>query len=591
MATRFIAIVGANLQLASDISSQITSMTGLSELYAGPNLTLLVNPGAEVVAAASNAVYVVGHLFSRSENAERILRFKDATAIAIKNSSGDTLTQNYWGGYCAFIDDEEQNRVVIQRDPSGMMPCFYLTLPGVTFLTSDIETLWEADLLPVEIDWPGLAAWLDAIDFPYSRTALAGVFELLAGHRLTVTDGVEVQPCWSPWDHVRPISRTAELPERLYQTVHSTVRGWGRSFDKVIMGVSGGLDSSIVVEGLADSTCGMTAYTMATQEAGGDERHYARMVASAFALPLRELLHKSSPIDFSVSTAADLPRPGGGAFSQSHTLDQLALGTEMNVGAYFTGIGGDNVFCFMQSATPFLDRLMKQGPMPGTAGTLLDICKLTDCSVWDVIAMAYRKWRRGNTYQWPAGKRKFLSPEQITPALHKTHPWLNAPRDALPGKAVHIAMLARVQATLDTFPRKTCAPQIHPLLSQPIVELCLQVPTWEWCAGGQNRSVARRAFAGKLPGEILSRRSKGSPDAFAFDVLQANRSQIRDLLVGGQLDQNGLIHRDALTAALKPGAPIVAPDHVYLYAIAEAEAWVRTWQNKARKRSTMRRLA
>lgn len=591
MALRYVAIVDAHPDHSRELSAHINNHTGLREIHASSRLTLLADDPDELVRPASRDVHVIGHLFNRAERPARVRVFDDAAAAAIRSSAGDALVRDYWGGYCAFIENANGAGVIIQRDPSGLMPCFYIQVPGATLVASDVETLLEANLLPIEIDWPALAAQMAAIDFPFSRTALAGVTELLAGHRMTIADAPDVRPCWSPWDHIRPVHRPEDLPGLLYETVNSTLVAWGSCFDCVLLGVSGGLDSSIVAAGLANSGCELAAYTIATREAGGDERSYARTVTRSLGIPLAELFHDQTVIDFLIPTGAHLPRPAGGAFGQSHTLEQLALGDKLDAGAYFTGIGGDNVFCFMQSATPFLDRLTNAGPTMDAVRTLLDICKLTDCSVWDVLAMANRKRRQGNTYRWPVAKRRFLAAEPAFKAVPMTHPWLDTPPDALPGKAVHIAMLARVQATLDSFPRQKCAPQIHPLLSQPVIELCLQIPTWEWCAGGQNRAVARRAFAKQLPAEILARRSKGSPDSFAFDVLQAKRTQIRDFLIGGQLDQNGLLDRQALDTALRTDVLIVAPDHVYLYALAESEAWVRTWQQRAISRSMRPQLA
>jgi asparagine synthase (glutamine-hydrolysing) len=158
-----------------------------------------------------------------------------------------------------------------------------------------------------------------------------------------------------------------------------------------------------------------------------------------------------------------------------------------------------------------------------------------------------------------------------------THPWLDAPADALPGKAAHVAMLTRIQGTIDGFSRLEAPPQINPLLSQPIVEACLRIPTWQWCEGGQNRAVARLAFREDLPPRIVNRRSKGGPDSFAFDVIEANRALLREQLLEGVLAQRGLLDLKALENCLDARRWIQRDDYVRLSALAEAEAWVRHW--------------
>src|SRR3546814_984119 len=76
----------------------------------------------------------------------------------------------------------------------------------------------------------------------------------------------------------------------------------------------------------------------------------------------------------------------------------------------------------------------------------------------------------------------------------------------LPGKAAHVAMLARAQKSIELYPRADAPPQIVPLLSQPVVELCLSIPTWQWVHGGRDRAVARAAFAGILPDLLVERK-------------------------------------------------------------------------------------
>src|SRR5690606_29821877 len=92
-------------------------------------------------------------------------------------------------------------------------------------------------------------------------------------------------------------------------------------------------------------------------------------------------------------------------------------------------------------------------------------------------------------------------------------------------------------------------PRFSPLLSQPLVEFCLGVPTWVWCAGGINRAPARTAFAADLPRAILERVSKAGPDSFVRSIFDRHRRTYRDLLLEGLLARHGLIEREAVEAA------------------------------------------
>ncbi len=71
-----------------------------------------------------------------------------------------------------------------------------------------------------------------------------------------------------------------------------------------------------------------------------------------------------------------------------------------------------------------------------------------------------------------------------------------------------------------------------------------------WIAGGRNRAVARDAFAGALPAEILARRSKGSFVSYLGGFHRRNRRQILHFLLDGQLNQRGLLDAQALSTFL-----------------------------------------
>ena len=70
------------------------------------------------------------------------------------------------------------------------------------------------------------------------------------------------------------------------------------------------------------------------------------------------------------------------------------------------------------------------------------------------------------------------------------HPWL-APHPSLgPGKADQIRMVAGIHHFLPD-PAPLTPASLHPLLAQPLLELCLRIPSWLWVAGGRDRALAR----------------------------------------------------------------------------------------------------
>ena len=117
-----------------------------------------------------------------------------------------------------------------------------------------------------------------------------------------------------------------------------------------------------------------------------------------------------------------------------------------------------------------------------------------------------------------------------------------------------------------------------PLLSQPLVELCLRIPTYVLIKNGIDRATARRAFAPELPPEVIKRRNKGRIDQHIRNVLDANLDFVRDLLLNGRLVREGLLNRRNLEMYLtRERSPA---DFEYSEILQEqlcVEAWLSRW--------------
>src|SRR3546814_16329300 len=79
-------------------------------------------------------------------------------------------------------------------------------------------------------------------------------------------------------------------------------------------------------------------------------------------------------------------------------------------------------------------------------------------------------------------------------------------------------MIIRAQGYMEAQDRRFPFDTVHPLMSQPIIEACLSVPSWEACSGGSYRSFTRRAFTGDLPHTGIEVRIKGGPDNIALQI-------------------------------------------------------------------------
>lgn len=242
-----------------------------------------------------------------------------------------------------------------------------------------------------------------------------------------------------------------------------------------------------------------------------------------------------------------------------------------------TGAGGDNVFCFTTTAAPVLDAWRALGLRAAFGCTLPDVSAMCGCTSWTTARYALRKalrefrpiarWRR---------ESDFLAAGSI-PSAPEHHPWLDGFAAGAPGKREHVTALLRIQHVVDPETRIAGPAFLHPLIAQPIAELCLRIPTWLWVRGGLNRAAVRHGFRGLLPKEILARRGKGGLKGLCMRAYVRHRDELAELLLGGLLRQEGLLDPDPLEAYLEKTGPPSDARYFRIFELATAELWLRSW--------------
>jgi asparagine synthase (glutamine-hydrolysing) len=116
------------------------------------------------------------------------------------------------------------------------------------------------------------------------------------------------------------------------------------------------------------------------------------------------------------------------------------------------------------------------------------------------------------------------------------------------------------------------------LFSQPLIELCLRIPSYVWISGGRDRSLARDAFARDLPAVIVRRTQKGAIDRHNRKLMDRNEAFLREMLLDGLLVKEGLLDRSRLERLLSRAS--VALDFEYNEVLRHhlcTEIWLRRW--------------
>lgn len=579
MRPRYLVLVSTGAELVES-AQRIAEQTGLRLARCTSRLAVLVNQACSCLETDGDGV-VLGTLFHRHGPARAIQALGDAERGVLARGGSEALLKSYWGGYLAVRIQGEA--VEILRDPSAALPCYRAQADGIAMLASDVELLAMGGGAPEGVDWDALGRMLYSCGLPTIETALGGITTLFPGAAIALQDGAERSlPGWSPWDFVAPNAgeETAATAERLRRVVEQCIAAWASLYRHPLLSLSGGLDSSIVAACLARSGSSATCMTMYTDDVAGDERGFAQTVCTSLGLPLVDARYDLDAVDLGRALGAHLPRPLGRAEAQPYEVAHREAAARIGSDAFFTGNGGDNVFGFSQSAVALADRALHEGPGAGAFATLRDICRQTGAGPLRVTRAAVAIARRPPAYHWKPSP-SFLHPDLIASLrdLELSHPWLEAPPWALPGRAVHIAGLVRAHPTLES-DRSRIAPLINPLLSQPIIEACLAIPSWQWREGGRDRAMARTAFAERLPATIVERRVKGTPDPFCSEIVRRRREELRERLMDGQLAAHGILDPGAIEEALRPGRPTASEQNVRLLELVNVEAWATLWSSR-----------
>ena len=370
-------------------------------------------------------------------------------------------------------------------------------------------------------------------------------------------------------------TRSPATSPRYLRTIAQRTITAQASGSTLLLQLSGGLDLSIIAACLAQSGTEFAAVNFASRSADGDERRHARAIAGRLGAPLKEILEEDLQC---VIRAPSEPRFRPGSNPVLLPLDEAVEQHRLELGAdlLVDGGGGDNLFCYLNGTAAVLDALRARGPA-FALHVLDDLAKLDACGLWDVAGQAVRRALPGGWWRWNED-RHFLKRDALL-QRPEAHPWLDAPPLAYPGKREHVASLVHIQHFLDRRIGSRSA-ALHPLMAQPLIELCLAIPSWEWVRGGIDRAVAREAFSRLIPSSIIERRTKGSLEGVFHRSFERLRPELEDLLLSGRLVGLGIADAAALEKAFAPDNWRNSEVQMRISEMAALELWLESWSRR-----------
>ncbi|ODT85797.1 MAG: hypothetical protein ABS78_19140 [Phenylobacterium sp. SCN 70-31] len=509
------------------------------------------------------------------------------------------LSRRRWGRYVALVASARGGETWVYRDPSGALPGFAWSLGDGLEVVGSAMTGLPAGVGP---RWP-LLNWDRIADFVAKPAVCAtqvlvdDVIAVQPGEALRLGSTGTSDVVWSPSAFAgNPIDDLGAAADELRARVSACAASLVGGYKRVILEVSGGLDSAIIAGSLHAS--GRTsrvveAINIAFGRPESDEQAYATAVAARAGLTLVQRRHEPSALDLSdLEAFAREQRPSANAVDPKWDRDEIERIRETGAEAIISGQGGDAVFMQMAGAGIVADAWRVKGWSVLRDPVLANVARRTRRSVWEVLRSA-RAEAVGRAPPVEGLWSSLISREVRAATADLKPKWLHeAEHCGLgPGKQLHIHALARFFLNEGPSRRRHEADVLYPLFAQPVLEHALRIPTPALAGSSYDRAFARSVFADRLPECVLNRRAKGIVTVYFARLIANSLGWLRPYLLDGCLAEAGVLDRVRLELALSPEHLIWAAKPSDILWAVSTEAWVRHWQTRVPdSRTAPRRL-
>jgi len=534
---------------------------------------------------------IFGNLFPRdlSRRAE-IRASEDLVAV----SGYHALAARYFGRYIAFFTDPDTRCKRICRDPTGGMHCFQLRhrqLHVFVRRLADFEKYFGGEF---SVNWRYVKGHLLHGSLQLKETALREVTEVQPGECLTFdASGSSSHFFWNPLQIAfeNPVRDLNSAVEQLRDTTRACVAAWASCHDSIIHMLSGGVDSSIVLSCFSglEPVAKITCINYFSKGADTDERSYARLAVAEAGC---ELVEQERQFQSSLRGLLSIPKSPYPYSYIGYLTDgrrRAKFAHERDASAIFSGHGGDTLFYAAYAGLAAADYLFEHRFAPSVFKIALDVAPLAGMSVWRVLGDAFKQVYLGRSWNLlhETDLYRFMIDRSLIDEVKADSSLIHTLfRDtgAVPsGKRYQAYGLTYMMTPrYDPFEQSDDPDEVSPLLSQPLVELCLRIPTYLLTHGGRDRDIARRAFARLVPREIILRKTKGGMEEDVKRNLTSNLQLVREMLLDGELVRRGFLVRRRLEEALTTELTSSRSFPLELYGYLHVEAWLQSWPEAMR---------
>ena len=445
---------------------------------------------------------------------------------------GESFVERLNGMFGFAIWDRARQTLLVGRDRLGIKPIYWLNDGKRVAFASEAKALLELPGVARTVDPTALAAYLELGYVPSPLSIFRGIHKLPIASMLRVSaDGVSVQSYWQPPTKVDTSTSPADWAQRVREQIEESVRVQMVSDVPIGAFLSGGVDSSAVLAFMTKhSNAPVKTYSIGF-DGGAAERFYneldnAREVSRLFGTDHHEILVKPDVVRLLPKLLWHMDEPI--ADSALVTTFLVAEFARRDVKVILSGAGGDELFGgYRRYLGEHYMRYVNWLPQPAKRGAawLADLLPSDRHSTWLNYSRLAKNFLGAAASPFTERYRAYVGVFSFDDAtgLMARPPVerLDAIRvgfDISGGEDVLARMFAVDAHTqlpddiLMLTDKMTMAASLEcrvPLLDHELVELAAKIPANVKVAGGELKSLMKKALADVLPREVLYRPKRG----------------------------------------------------------------------------------
>jgi asparagine synthase (glutamine-hydrolysing) len=474
--------------------------------------------------------------------------------------------------------DELAETLILARDRVGIKPLYYCLWDGNLYFASEMKAILADPSVPKTVRRGAVSSLLCCHFLPGETTLFQDIRKLLPGHYMIVRDGSVRDVEY--WDLVFPAEKNTgtedALREELTALLRRTVAGHLISDVPVGFLLSGGMDStallSFAVE-LADRQ--VSTFTIGFHDGvDADERHYARIAANRFGTQHYDMTIGAA--DF----ANFLPRYVWHMEEPVCEPPAVALYyvTELarrHVKVLLSGEGGDEAFGGYRNyrQTVLLERIKGMlGPLAPVAGAMLRTLNsaLDERRIGKFARLLgagfeeYYRSRTADSAAFAQGGGQALFTDDLLADQRQQEETDGQYWRSLFERSRGLSLVDRM-LYLDTktwlpddllvkADKMTMANSVElrvPLLDHQVLEFAASLRPELKLRGRNAKYILKKAFAGRVPDEIIDRKKVGFPVPYERWISGELHGYVRDLLLDERTVGRGYFRTSTVSRLLE----------------------------------------